>query len=273
MDVEDLAALAEPADHLEDLGGRVVEHLGDRALAEIEPVTGALVHLHKALHSLDRAKDASDGAIAGRRVGVVRVAGEPHLGRGRDRNDLAEEMVDPLSVLVLGEDAGRGRGCGLVGAAPAEGGVARAAAPGLARGARDADDAEIVFGGGDAGRRQPLDQPADAVDLVLPLGVLAQQDVRALGRLDRPRRQRQLHHVERETERLDMLLAAPQLPYREQGAESRLRLGAKKMLCPARHRRDRGISRRPPFQLSAKLASQLRMRRSAGATAADEMIE
>jgi hypothetical protein len=32
------------------------------------------------------------------------MAGEPHLGGGRDRDDLAEEMVDPLPVLVLGED-------------------------------------------------------------------------------------------------------------------------------------------------------------------------
>jgi hypothetical protein len=49
MDVEDLAALAEPLDYVEDLARRVVEHLGDRALAEIEPVIGALVHRDKAL--------------------------------------------------------------------------------------------------------------------------------------------------------------------------------------------------------------------------------
>src|SRR5438552_3500220 len=118
------------------------------------------------------------------------MAGEAHLGGGRDRDDLPEEMVDPLPVLLLGEDAGRGRGSGVVGAAPTEGGVARAAAARLALGARDADDAEIVFGRRDAGRRQPLDQPADAVDLALPLGVLAEQDVGAFRRLDRPRRTR-----------------------------------------------------------------------------------
>ena len=62
------------------------------------------MHLHKALQLLDGAEHASDAAIAGRRVGVVRMAGEPHLGGGRDWDDLAEEMVDPLPVLVLGED-------------------------------------------------------------------------------------------------------------------------------------------------------------------------
>jgi len=37
MHVEDLAALAEPADHREDLAGRVIEHLGDGTLAEMRP--------------------------------------------------------------------------------------------------------------------------------------------------------------------------------------------------------------------------------------------
>jgi len=37
MHIEYLAALAEPADHAEDLAGRIVEHLGDGVLAEIEP--------------------------------------------------------------------------------------------------------------------------------------------------------------------------------------------------------------------------------------------
>jgi hypothetical protein len=44
-----------PADHREDLARRVVEHLGDGPLAEIEPVIGALVHLHEALQPFDGA--------------------------------------------------------------------------------------------------------------------------------------------------------------------------------------------------------------------------
>jgi hypothetical protein len=59
------------------------------------------------------------------------VAGEPDLGRGRHWHDLAEEMVDPLPGLVLGEDARTRRRGRLVGKAPAEGGVAlvRCSAP------------------------------------------------------------------------------------------------------------------------------------------------
>jgi hypothetical protein len=87
------------------------------------------VHLHKALQPLDDAEHTGDAAIAGRRIGVVRVAGEAHLGGGCDRDDLAEKMVDPLPVLVLRDDAGRGWRCRLVGMAPAKSGVARAAAP------------------------------------------------------------------------------------------------------------------------------------------------
>jgi hypothetical protein len=47
---------------------------------------------------------------------------------------MAEEVVDPLPVLVLGEYAGCSWRSALVGAAPAEGGVARAAVPRLACG-------------------------------------------------------------------------------------------------------------------------------------------
>jgi hypothetical protein len=131
MHIEDLAALAEPADYHEDLAGGVVEHLGDRTLAEIEPVIGALVHLHEALEPLDGAEHPVHPAVARGRVGVVRMAGEPHLGGGRVRHDLAEKMVDALPVLLLRDDARAGRRRRLVGMAPAEGGVARAAAPEL----------------------------------------------------------------------------------------------------------------------------------------------
>jgi len=52
---------------------------GDRALAEIEPVIGASVHRDEALQGFDGAEHAGDAAVTGRRIGVVRVAGEPHF--------------------------------------------------------------------------------------------------------------------------------------------------------------------------------------------------
>src|ERR1700736_5846591 len=55
--------------------------------------------------------------------------------------------------------------------------VARAAAPGFGRSAGNAEDAEIVLGGRNPGGGEPLNQPAEAVDLALPLWTLGQQDV------------------------------------------------------------------------------------------------
>ena len=59
----------------------------DRPLAEIQPVIRALVHRHEPLQPLDRAEHARHAAVAGRRVGIVRMAGEAHLGRVAHRND------------------------------------------------------------------------------------------------------------------------------------------------------------------------------------------
>src|SRR6476660_7589526 len=94
---------------------------------------------------------------------------------------------------------------------PAECCIARSAAPRLVRGARDADDVEIVFGRGNARSTDPLDQPADRIELALPFRLLAQKDMRTLCFLDRARGQRQLHHIQREPELLHLLALAVQL--------------------------------------------------------------
>src|SRR5437764_7757182 len=106
MHIEDLAAPAEPADHVEDLAGRIVEHLGDRALAEIEPVIGALVHLHETLQAFDGTENARHAAVAGPRVGVVRMTGETNLRGGGGWDDRREEPVDAFPVLLFRNDAG-----------------------------------------------------------------------------------------------------------------------------------------------------------------------
>jgi hypothetical protein len=64
------------------------------------------VHHDKALQPLDGAEHAGDATVAGRRVGVVRMAGESNLGSGRDGDDLPKEMVDALPILLFGEDTG-----------------------------------------------------------------------------------------------------------------------------------------------------------------------
>ena len=94
---------------------------------------------------------------------------------------------------------------------PAKRGVARPAAPRLAFGARNAEDGEVILGGRDTGDGEPLDQGADAVELTLSLGFLAEQDVRAFLLLDRRRRHWQLHHVERQAKGFDVLAMATEI--------------------------------------------------------------
>jgi hypothetical protein len=75
-------------------------------------------------------------------------------------------MVDPLPVLVLGDDAGGGGRGRLVGMAPAEGGVARAAAPRLARCAEESLLESVFQTGRDIFRRYEvvLGFPGDRFD-------------------------------------------------------------------------------------------------------------
>ena len=138
--------------------------------------------------------------VAGRGVGVVGVAGEADAVAFGDRHDALEEIVDALPVLVLVEDAGeagRRPSWSILSQRNVE--LQRAAAAALGLRARDADDVEVVLGGRNAGLGEVLDQAADRVDLAVAVGALG-EDVGALRALDRPRAERQLHHVELEPE-------------------------------------------------------------------------
>ncbi len=56
MDVEDLLAAAEIADHVEQLGLGVHQVFRHRALAEIEAVIRVFIHGDEALHAVDGAQ-------------------------------------------------------------------------------------------------------------------------------------------------------------------------------------------------------------------------
>ncbi len=53
VDVEDLVARAEVTDDVEDLFSGIGEHFGDRALAEVEAVVGALLDRDEALQAIE----------------------------------------------------------------------------------------------------------------------------------------------------------------------------------------------------------------------------
>jgi hypothetical protein len=173
------------------------------------------------LRPFDVAEDAGDAAIAGRRPGIVRMAGEADLVALGDRDDALEEVVDALPVLFFAEDTGEAGGGVLVHQVPAEGRVARAAAAGLVGRARDADEIEIVFDRGDAGRRDVLDEAADGVDLAVAVGAVG-EDVGALRPLDHARGEGQLHHVEDEAAGFEAVAVALQ---RVEGPVVRIAVG------------------------------------------------
>ncbi len=172
---------------------------------KLRPCQGLSRMLDELLQPLDGAQDPRDAPIAGRRVGIVRVAGEPDLVLLGHRHHALEEIVDALPVGVGIEQAGE-TGRRILGRlVPAERRIERAAAAALLGRAGDADDVEVVLGGRDARQGEVADELADAVDL--PVAVRpGQQNVRALALLDRPAAERQLDHVEAETEASELLL-------------------------------------------------------------------
>src|SRR5439155_10854416 len=142
VDVEDLLAEPEVADHLEDLPAGVVQHLGDRALAEVQAVVGARVDVDEALQALDAPENRVDSPVTPvvRHAGVVRVAGQAHLALFRHRYYPVEEVRDPLPVGVRRYRSRLREWRLLARLLVLERAVAGAAAPGGGLGPHDAQD-------------------------------------------------------------------------------------------------------------------------------------
>src|SRR5436853_34966 len=98
MHVEDLAARAEPADHVADLAARIVHHLPDRALAEVEPVVGALAHQYEFLEPPRPASNSERGMPM--RLRLYLAAGMPAAARfsiSRQIDSIWRSRLGPLS--------------------------------------------------------------------------------------------------------------------------------------------------------------------------------
>ena len=101
VDVEYLVSLTEVADYVVDLFSGIFEHFRYGALAEVEAVVRAFVHLDEFFEPFDCAHDASDPAIqAVANTGVLRVAGQLHFDRFGDRDDPAQEVVDAVPHFI-----------------------------------------------------------------------------------------------------------------------------------------------------------------------------
>src|SRR5207249_1653996 len=135
VDVEDLAARAEPPDHVVHLLAGLLQHLADRPLAEVQPVIRTLLDADESLQPLDRREHRIDALEAHRQSRVLRVAGEANLVLLRHGHDAIEEVRDPFPVVVglhaagarlaFGLFPGVGELPGAVTGAPATGGASR----------------------------------------------------------------------------------------------------------------------------------------------------
>ena len=186
------------------------QHLGDRALAEVQAVVRALGDPDEPLQAVDAAEHGLDAAkaLAARHARIVRMAGEADLVLLGHRHDALEEIGDPLPVDILVDRPGRRQRRILLRLVVDERAVDGAAAPGRRLGAHDAEDGHVVLERRDARARGVADHLADVVDLAVALGALAEHDVRHLGPRDVVGAHRQRHHVERDAERLDVLAKA-----------------------------------------------------------------
>src|SRR5580658_2856484 len=95
--VEDLLALTEVADHVEDLHAWILKILGDSSLAEVQSMIGALTDRDELLQPIDGAKHAIHALIAlGRNARILRMAGHANLVLVRHRNHTVEKVSDAL---------------------------------------------------------------------------------------------------------------------------------------------------------------------------------
>src|SRR5206468_2730062 len=102
MYVEDFPARAKVADDVVDLLSRLLEHLADGALAEVQPVIPARRNGDEALQAFNAAQYGLDASktLATRHARILRVARHPDLVFLGHRNHALEEVRDALPVRV-----------------------------------------------------------------------------------------------------------------------------------------------------------------------------
>src|ERR1039457_1287977 len=204
VNVEHLVPLAEVADDVKNFHARLLQHLGDGPLAEVQAMVGAGSDFDEVLQALYAAQDALDAAesLAPRHPGILWMASQPNLVLLGHRDDALQKVGDVLTAHLCGNAACFGQGWILLGFVIHET-VAHGAASPLDRlRAHDAQVAHVVLYGRNPGFARVADHLADVIDLPVALRALPQQDVRIfrLGDVDRTHGQGQ--YVEPDTEGL-----------------------------------------------------------------------
>src|SRR5262249_10326943 len=101
VDIKDLIARSEVANHVKDLLARILKHLGYGALAEIKSVIGAFLDTDEFFQPIYRPEHAIYTLVALRRhAWILRMAGHANLVFVGDWHGVIEKISNPLPELI-----------------------------------------------------------------------------------------------------------------------------------------------------------------------------
>jgi len=145
--IKDLLARAEMPDHIEDLLAGFLQHLRNRALAEIQAVIRTIDDVDKALQAIHRSEDRLDAPEPSsfRHTGILRMTGQPHLEFLGDRHDAMKEVRNPLPIRISANNTSGRERRQWPRFVIHEGAVSRIATSLRRFSADNAEEAEIVF--------------------------------------------------------------------------------------------------------------------------------
>src|SRR5437867_11630645 len=104
MDHEDAAGRCELLDHRDHGLARLLEHLRDRALAEVEAVVAAVAESEELAQPVGRAHHVLDAVQAAHRIRrVMRMAREAHAGLVGRRHQAFDEELDRIPARLFGD--------------------------------------------------------------------------------------------------------------------------------------------------------------------------
>src|SRR5215471_3685517 len=170
------------------------------------------VGFDKALQSAYAAQYGVHPAVAlgGWHPGVVRMAGHAYFVFLRHGNDAIEKVSDALPVRIFADRSGLREWRILPSIVINKSAVPAAATAARGLRANHTENVQVVFEGRNTRLGGVANHLADAIDLAVPLGTLAQQDARVFISRNVMRAHGQRNHVQLDPVRLDTLPQAYQ---------------------------------------------------------------
>ena len=208
-----LLALPEPADHVVDLAPRILQHLGDGAEAQVEPVIRARRDVDEPLQALDGAEHAGDAMQPRRAARRDRADGRraESCARWRSARCASRKWVMRSQAASAGIAPARVSACGSLTSSRCH--VLSCVPPRpVVAGVRSTPSTDRLYlMAGMPMARALADDRRRLLELLLALGLLAEHDGATLRAIDvRGRHERELDHVERDAGLVAALLEARQ---------------------------------------------------------------